>query len=97
VPTLANGALDGVELEQLLHRLMPGTSLGDVRLVQMLLDADGDGSVTYDELVASLRACRDQGLVIGGQDRGENGVLDAVLVGLALFLTSSCSQNTRFS
>ena len=44
----------------------------------MLLDPDGDGALTYDELVSSVRAAKEQGvgLVVGG---GAGSMLDAAL------------------
>ena len=42
----------------------------------MLLDPDGDGALTYDELVSSVRAAKEPGvgLVVGG---GAGSMLDA--------------------
>lgn len=52
-----NGALDGNELGRFLRRLMPDVGGEDVRYFMTMLDLDGDGSLTFDELMTGIRAC----------------------------------------
>eukprot|EP00873_Tetraselmis_striata_P020073 jgi/Tetstr1/440337/TSEL_028673.t1 len=49
-----SGGLDRRELEALAKQLAPGVSKMDVKYLVAMLDADGDGQVTYQELMDSV-------------------------------------------
>lgn len=52
-----NGSLDRRELGALLQQLMPGATPADVLYNSVQLDVNGDGEVTFDELMAEIREC----------------------------------------
>lgn len=56
-----SGALDGNELGRFLRRLMPEVGGEDVRYFMTMLDLDGDGALTYEELMEGIRACMTTG------------------------------------
>lgn len=52
-----NGWLDGVELATLVKKLLPAVTDGDVKYLRVMIDADGDGRITYDEFLSAAKAC----------------------------------------
>ncbi|KAK3287473.1 hypothetical protein CYMTET_5014 [Cymbomonas tetramitiformis] len=53
-----SGALERHELKRLFKELLPSITVGEERYLEVMLDADGDGSVTYAELVRFLKDCK---------------------------------------
>ncbi|KAK9810202.1 hypothetical protein WJX72_006558 [[Myrmecia] bisecta] len=79
-----SGALDRAELSRLIARLLPDSPPADVKFFVSMLDADGDGRVTLDELVAAIR----ESLAAGGAvaERRERETAEA-LQELRLYLS----------
>lgn len=72
-----NGTLDGNELGRFLRRLMPEVGGEDVRYFMTMLDLDGDGNLTYEELMEGIRAC-----MTTGADKSQAAEIRNVLVTL---------------
>jgi len=72
-----SGALDRRELSRMLERVLPGISRKDVAYLEAQLDADGDGVVTYEELIEFLRDCRSAGEAVSSSKPQDE--LDGVL------------------
>eukprot|EP00873_Tetraselmis_striata_P004123 jgi/Tetstr1/424387/TSEL_014946.t1 len=53
------GSLDAYELHKLLDRILPGTTANEGLYFSTMMDIDGDGAVTFHEMMACLRECKD--------------------------------------
>ena len=53
-----DGSLRSPEISSLLKKVVPDISAGQIRYVQVMMDFDGDGGVTYKEFMSSIRECR---------------------------------------
>ena len=49
-----SGALQGGHLKRMLLDLMPTLNIGQLRYLQVMLDVNGDGKVTYKEIIQVL-------------------------------------------
>ncbi|KAK3241898.1 hypothetical protein CYMTET_48379 [Cymbomonas tetramitiformis] len=56
-----NGSLSIRELAPLLRRLLPDISVADIEYFQVMVDVNGDGQVTHNELLASIKECHTNG------------------------------------
>ena len=52
------GTLERDELRNFMRELLPGATRPELRYLQALMDVDGDGSLSFLELVQSIRTCR---------------------------------------
>jgi Ca2+-binding EF-hand superfamily protein len=66
-----SGSLQISELSALLQKLMPGAAAADLRFFQILLDSDGDGHITYQELVTCIK-----NIISASQASSERGNMD---------------------
>eukprot|EP00854_Cymbomonas_tetramitiformis_P001473 gene1473-2099_t len=57
----SSGALDRAELSKLMQTLMPQITQTSIQYFQAMLDVDGDGEVTYSELVHAIKECLSAG------------------------------------
>lgn len=84
------GALNRNDVAAMLRVLMPDASAGDVQYFRMLLDVDGDGDVTFDELVRGIKdAIAASNATAHGQTAGTSPELEAVLKILKDFVSSN--------
>ncbi|EEH53334.1 uncharacterized protein MICPUCDRAFT_8671, partial [Micromonas pusilla CCMP1545] len=56
-----DGALDRRELSRAIAKILPSASNHDMHYFRVMLDVDGDGVLTFDELLGTIRDCRAAG------------------------------------
>eukprot|EP00232_Nephroselmis_pyriformis_P027008 CAMPEP_0182873320 /NCGR_PEP_ID=MMETSP0034_2-20130328/12253_1 /TAXON_ID=156128 /ORGANISM="Nephroselmis pyriformis, Strain CCMP717" /LENGTH=1422 /DNA_ID=CAMNT_0025005961 /DNA_START=180 /DNA_END=4445 /DNA_ORIENTATION=- len=64
-----NGKLDASELRAFIKELMPQCLEPEQRYFKVMLDLDGDGKVTYEELLGALKECKAGGARLRSKDK----------------------------
>ena len=85
-----SGMLDRNEIDALMRALMPDASAGDLQYFRMVLDLDGDGQVTFNELINGIKdAIAASNTTVHGQTASTSPELAAVLKIFKDYITSN--------